>query len=217
MYSCPVAGCGHRYEAQSSLAVHYHSHFVKEGRGRAIYVETMGSQTDQVLTKDVGLDPVQELADSWDKVVSEAKSVKSDEKNSHPASPRPKLSKTLTNHEEQSINELFKVVAQKAETSSSIGKTEEKKQVITDTPRISSKTFGALLADADDEAVKDVPSTALDAIRKMVTDNETEIAGAHEQQSAAVITTAPASRFLAVFYSLFTFFYWLEQIENDPY
>lgn len=36
MYSCPVAGCGHRYTILSQLAVHYHDHFVNPDGGRAV-------------------------------------------------------------------------------------------------------------------------------------------------------------------------------------
>lgn len=73
----------------------------------------MGSQTDAVITKDAAVDPVKELtgirAASLEEIGSEVKNFRGDEK-THSMSPRPKLSKTLTNHEEQSINELFKVL-----------------------------------------------------------------------------------------------------------
>uniref|UniRef100_A0A0R3RZL5 C2H2-type domain-containing protein n=1 Tax=Elaeophora elaphi TaxID=1147741 RepID=A0A0R3RZL5_9BILA len=189
MYSCPVAGCEHRYDVQSQLAVHYHTHFVKEDGGRAIYVETMGTQTDLVVTKDVAVDTDRELSQihtiSSEEVVPEIRKPKGDPNSVHLISPKPKLSKTLTNHEEQSISELFKVVTQKTETGSGATKTEGKKTFAVRSPKNTgiSKVYGTLLS--SNAANQNEMPTALDAIRKMVTNNSGE-AHPREQQSTTL-------------------------------
>lgn len=73
----------------------------------------MGTQTNLVVMKDVAVDTDRELtqisAVFSKEFVSEVKKSRNDENSFHLVSPKPKLSKTLTNHEEQSISELFKV------------------------------------------------------------------------------------------------------------
>ncbi|VDN82667.1 unnamed protein product [Brugia pahangi] len=197
MYSCPVAGCEHRYDTQSQLAVHYHTHFVKEDGGRAIYVETMGTQTNLVVMKDVAVDTDRELthvyAVSSGEFIPEGTKLKTGENSIHLISPKPKLSKTLTNHEEQSISELFKVVTQKAETSVGTAKADGKKAFVVKSPKniVTSKVYGALLTSNSAVNQNEIP-TALDAIRKMVTNNSGEV-HSREQQSATVISGLPSS------------------------
>ncbi|MCP9260065.1 hypothetical protein DINM_003449 [Dirofilaria immitis] len=169
--------CEHRYDTQPQLAVHYHTHFVKEDGGRAIYVETMGTQTNLVVMKDVAVDTDREiLTVSSGKIVSEIKKSRNDESSLHLVSSKPKLSKMLTNHEEQSISELFKVVTQKTETGGGVTKADGK------------KTFSARSPKMLTRAKKEMP-TALDAIRKMVTNNSGE-ARLYEQQSTTVISSS---------------------------
>uniref|UniRef100_A0A1I7VV91 C2H2-type domain-containing protein n=1 Tax=Loa loa TaxID=7209 RepID=A0A1I7VV91_LOALO len=193
MYSCPVAGCEHRYDTQSQLAVHYHTHFVKEDGGRAIYVETMGTQTNLVTMKDVAVDTDRELTQirtvSSEEVSPEVKKPTNDENSIHLVSQKPKLSKTLTNHEEQSISELFKVVIQKTEAGGGVAKADGKKTFAVRSPKSAgtSKVYGALLS--SDAVNQNEISTALDAIRKMVTNNSGE-AHSSEQQSATVISSS---------------------------
>lgn len=73
----------------------------------------MGTQTNSVVMKDVAVDTDRELIQirtiSSEEIVSEVRKQRSDENSIHLVSPKLKLSKTLTNHEEQSISELFKV------------------------------------------------------------------------------------------------------------
>lgn len=73
----------------------------------------MGTQTNIVITKDVGVETDREVTQiptiSSEEIVSEVRKSRGDENSIHLVSPKPKLSKTLTNHEEQSISELFKV------------------------------------------------------------------------------------------------------------
>ncbi|VDK79507.1 unnamed protein product [Litomosoides sigmodontis] len=193
MYSCPVAGCEHRYDTQSQLAVHYHTHFVKEDGGRAIYVETMGTQTNVVVTKDVAVETDGEITPirtiSSEEIASEVRKSRGDENSTHLVSPKPKLSKTLTNHEEQSISELFRVVTQKTETSSGTAKTEGKKTFGVKSPKNTniSKVYGTLLS--SNAANQNEMPTALDAIRKMVTNNSGET-HSREQQSNSVISNS---------------------------
>ncbi|KAL3997949.1 hypothetical protein ACH3XW_13030 [Acanthocheilonema viteae] len=193
MYSCPVAGCEHRYDTQSQLAVHYHMHFVKEDGGRAIYVETVGTQTNLVATKDVAVDTDRELTQirtiSSEEIVPEVRKARADENSTHVVSPKPKLSKTLTNHEEQSISELFKVVTQKTESGSGAAKTERKKTFAVKSPKNTgtSKVYDTLLS--SNAANQNEMPTALDAIRKMVTNNSGEI-HSREQQSTTVISSS---------------------------
>ncbi|VDN02129.1 unnamed protein product [Thelazia callipaeda] len=193
MYLCPVAGCEHRYDTQSQLAIHYHTHFVKENSGRAIYVETMGTQTDSVITKNVAVNTVDEInqmdAVSLKGSFTELKNCRSDDTIPHIISPR-KSTKTLTNHEEQSISELFKVVTQKAETSTSSAKIENKKTFTTKGSKSglnTNKAYGNLINNSSATDVKEMP-TALDAIRKMVTDSCSEIDSSFEQQTTTVIS-----------------------------
>uniref|UniRef100_A0A915PYP5 C2H2-type domain-containing protein n=1 Tax=Setaria digitata TaxID=48799 RepID=A0A915PYP5_9BILA len=194
MYSCPVAGCEHRYDTQSQLAIHYHTHFVKEDGGKAIYVETMGTQTNSVIMKDVAVDTDREITQIptvSSEVVPEVRNSRNDAKNLHLVSPKPKLSKTLTNHEEQSINELFKVVTQKAEAGSGSAKADNKKVFSVRSPKINagtSKVYGALLSGSNIINQNEMP-TALDAIRKMVTNNSGEI-HSREHQSSTVISSS---------------------------
>ncbi|CAG9537965.1 unnamed protein product, partial [Cercopithifilaria johnstoni] len=193
MYSCPVAGCEHRYDTQSQLAVHYHTHFVKEDGGRAIYVETMGTQTNLVVTKDVAVDTDRELTQirtiSSEEIVPEVRKPKGDENSVNLVSPKPKLSKTLTNHEEQSISELFKVVTQKTETGGAAAKNEGKKAFTDRSPKntSTSKVYGALLS--SNATNQNEMATALDAIRKMVTNSSGET-HSREQQSMTVISSS---------------------------
>ncbi|VDK61596.1 unnamed protein product [Onchocerca ochengi] len=194
MYSCPVAGCEHRYDTQSQLAVHYHTHFVKEDGGRAIYVENMGTQTNLVVMKDVAVDTDRELtqisAVFSKEFVSEVKKSRNDENSFHLVSPKPKLSKTLTNHEEQSISELFKVVTQKTETGSETAKIDGKKTFNVRSPKNAgtSKVYGVLFNSSNTVNQNEMP-TALDAIRKMVTNSSGEV-HSHEQQSTTVISSS---------------------------
>ncbi|KAM3721264.1 Zein-alpha [Dirofilaria immitis] len=191
MYSCPVAGCEHRYDTQPQLAVHYHTHFVKEDGGRAIYVETMGTQTNLVVMKDVAVDTDREiLTVSSGKIVSEIKKSRNDESSLHLVSSKPKLSKMLTNHEEQSISELFKVVTQKTETGGGVTKADGKKTFSARSPKNAdtSKVYGVLFNSSNTVSQKEMP-TALDAIRKMVTNNSGE-ARLYEQQSTTVISSS---------------------------
>lgn len=73
----------------------------------------MGTQTNLVVMKDVAVDTDRELthvyAVSSGEFIPEGTKLKTGENSIHLISPKPKLSKTLTNHEEQSISELFKV------------------------------------------------------------------------------------------------------------
>lgn len=122
----------------------------------------------------------------------------------------------------------MQVVAQKTETSSSTGKVDEKKPIIAQISRItatanrSEKTvhlfphvlwrikilemrfsaYSTLLTSSGTEIVRET-STALDAIRKMVTNSENE-AGPREQHPSSIISTSMAlpSWSVAVFFLL---------------
>lgn len=73
----------------------------------------MGTQTDLINMKDVAVYTDKELTETRtefsEQVVSEVRKSRSVENSVHLLSPKPKSLKTLTNHEEQSINDLFKV------------------------------------------------------------------------------------------------------------
>uniref|UniRef100_A0A0N5AMY9 C2H2-type domain-containing protein n=1 Tax=Syphacia muris TaxID=451379 RepID=A0A0N5AMY9_9BILA len=188
MLSCPVAGCGYRFDTQAQMTLHRRSHFDRSGQ-RAIYMETVATQTlesdfphnneeiNNDKKKDVKAEVLDVPADAPPDLMpasqvplnkpllSQINISTQEEKPVVSSNPGENPSTNLTSTEQQSIKRMFEIVHRPMDASGAAVSPVVKKGLRAGPDFKTSKGFETSLVSVDQSCAS---SSALDAIQKMV-------------------------------------------------